>query len=172
MKLFMTNDPVFQRLIETRWRRPLSEAEEAELRAWLAAHPEAALEWEAEAALSHSLEQLPDVPVPSNFTARVVEEIERDARRQETAHRGRWTIWRGRRWSWGIASASLVALAGAAVVVQHQHARATERRELAASVALVSEVKSLPGPFVLTNFEAIKLLSRTAPDEQLLALLE
>ena len=36
----MNPDPVYQRLRETGWRRPLTAAEQAELRAWLAAHPE------------------------------------------------------------------------------------------------------------------------------------
>jgi hypothetical protein len=37
----MNQDPVYNRLRELSWRRPLTENEQAELRAWVAAHPEA-----------------------------------------------------------------------------------------------------------------------------------
>ena len=36
----MNPDPIDQRLRESGWRRPLTETEQAELHAWLAAHPE------------------------------------------------------------------------------------------------------------------------------------
>jgi len=36
----MNPDSTYQRLREIGWRRPLTEAEQAELRAWLAAHPD------------------------------------------------------------------------------------------------------------------------------------
>src|ERR1035437_9606030 len=37
----MTNDPIYNHLRELGWRRKLTGAEEAQLRAWLAARPEA-----------------------------------------------------------------------------------------------------------------------------------
>ena len=74
----MTNDPIFERWRERSWRRKLTSAEQAELRAWLAAHPEAQAEWEAEMALNDVLDQLPDAPVASNFTARAVAAVERE----------------------------------------------------------------------------------------------
>ena len=72
----MNPDPVYQRLRELGWRRPLTAAEQVELRIWLAAHPEAQAEAEAEAALNQALTRLPAAPVPSNFTARVWQAIE------------------------------------------------------------------------------------------------
>src|SRR6185436_14507392 len=80
----MNPDPVYKRLRELSWRRPLTESEQAELRAWLAAHPEAEDDWETEKHLSAMLHKLPDAPVPSNFTARVRQAVE-----QETAAAGR-----------------------------------------------------------------------------------
>ena len=65
----MNTDPVNQRWRELAWRRRLTEAELAE---WRAAHPESAPDAETEAALSDALAALPDAPVPSNFTARVI----------------------------------------------------------------------------------------------------
>src|ERR1051325_11026338 len=71
------NDRQYQKLLETAWRRKLDAQEEAELRAWLQAHPEARADWETEAALTDHLSRLPQAPVPSNFTARVLQAAER-----------------------------------------------------------------------------------------------
>ena len=43
----MSSDPIYDQLRELSWRRKLTGAEEARLRAWLAAHPEAQADWEA-----------------------------------------------------------------------------------------------------------------------------
>ena len=67
----MKHDSVHERLREILWRRPLTAAEAAELRAWLAAHPDAAADWATEQQLSRAVRRLADAPVPSNFTARV-----------------------------------------------------------------------------------------------------
>ena len=66
----MKSNPGLQRWQELVWRRPLTQAEQAELRAWLARHPEAKADADLEEALTAALENLPDVPVPSNFTTR------------------------------------------------------------------------------------------------------
>ncbi len=66
------NDPLFNKLREASWRRPLTASEEAELRAWLAAHPEARAEWESDTALNDLLSRVPNAPVPTNFTTRVL----------------------------------------------------------------------------------------------------
>src|SRR5882672_1496042 len=67
------DDSVYNRLREAGWRRKLSREEEQELRDWLAAHPARQSECEAEAALNECLVSLPDVPLPSNFNARVLQ---------------------------------------------------------------------------------------------------
>ena len=74
----MNHDPTETRMRELSWRRKLTSAEQAELDAWLAAHPEAAAQWQEEAALNALLEQLPGATVPSNFTARVMQDIDRE----------------------------------------------------------------------------------------------
>ena len=87
------NDPAQDRLREAGWQRKLSEAEEAELRAWLEAHPNDREDWEAEGALSQLLDRLPEAPpVSSNFTALVLQTIEREAPASSRA--------RSRAWSW------------------------------------------------------------------------
>ena len=72
------NEAEYQELQEAGWRRRLTPAEEARIQAWLAAQPERRAEWEAEAGLNQWLGQLPDVPVASNFTARVMQKLDRE----------------------------------------------------------------------------------------------
>src|SRR5260370_23944746 len=80
----MTRDPLYTQLREAGWRRKLTSAEEAQLCAWLAANPQEQKDWEAETAMNHALARLPDVEVPSNFTARVLAAVERE--KQGAAH--------------------------------------------------------------------------------------
>src|SRR5947207_1198597 len=82
----MTNDPRYHHLRELSWRRQLTGAEEAELRAWLAAQPEAQAGWEAEAELNEALGRLADAPVSTNFTTRVLQAVELEAAAQAPAN--------------------------------------------------------------------------------------
>ena len=166
----MNTETRYQQLREAGWRRKLTQAEQAELRAHLAAHPEARAGWDAEAALNDALAQLPNVAVSSNFTARVLQAVER-----ETTARSRvawWTFgWPSFNWAPTVAAAVLVV--GVSLLAYQRH-RVASRLELAASVVAVANVKSLPHyPEVLEDFEAIRRLSQTPPaDEALLALLK
>jgi anti-sigma factor RsiW len=170
----MANDPLYHHLLEKSWRGKLTPAEEQQLRAWLSAHPEGKVDWEAEAALNELLCRLPAAPMPSNFTARVLKAaaLETKAGEQQIAGSRIWT-WRSR-WLPRIAFASVLMAAG--VISYHQGVvfrRANLAKSAAASVAVVSDVSSLPSPEVLTNFDAIYALNRTPPaDEELLALLK
>ena len=159
------NHPDYQRLRELAWRRKLTEAELAEFRA---AHPEAAPEADAEAALSDALARLPDAPVPSNFTARVLQELERDARRPARRTRD-WS------WVWRVvvpraAMASLVV--GASLFAYHRH-RVAQLFAVGSSIKTVAEVQSLPSPQILEDFDVIQKLDTTPPaDRELLAWLQ
>ncbi len=162
----MSNDPMYQRLRELSWRQPLTGPEEAELRAWLAAHPEAQADWDAEAGLNASLSRLPDAPVPSNFTARVLQAVERNAAAELRGREGKWLVWPWRRWLPRVALAVVVVGAG---FVSYQKVDAANRRKLAESVAVVSSLSSLPSPDILKDFDAIQALNSTPPpDEELL----
>jgi hypothetical protein len=158
------SDP--QNLRETSWRRPLTASEEAELRTFLKDDPNAQADLELDLALSKGLERLPDVPVPSNFTARVLDAVAREAKSAEHRHHRL-------RWSWRrlVPKFAIAGLAACAVLfIQHQQAEA-KRVQLVQSVAAVSSVSSLPSPEVLEDFEAIQRLNTTPPpDETLLAL--
>src|SRR5438874_9233745 len=91
----MARDPFYEKLLAISWRRKLTETEAAELQAWLVAHPELQGEWQEEAHLNDLLEALPDAPMASNFTARVLAEVERQER-SEARDRGKSR----RFWNW------------------------------------------------------------------------
>jgi anti-sigma factor RsiW len=167
----MMNDPTYERLRELSWRRELTAGEAAELRAWLAAHPNAQADWAMDAGLTEALGQLADAPMPSNFTARVLQSVERESAARERRQRRKWLVWR--RWRW-LPKAAVAAVVLAAGLVSYQEmAKATRRAEFGRSVAVVSDVASLPSPEVLKDFDAILVSNPTpAPDEELLAALK
>ncbi len=166
----MTNDPLYKELRELSWRRKLTASEEGELRAWLAAHPEAQADWEIDAGLNDALGRLPDAPLASNFTARVLQAVERDAAAESRRQKVTWRLAGLLRWLPKAAVAAVVLGAGLLSYHQVLHAR---RMKLAESVAVVSNVSSLPGPDVLRDFDAIRALNPTrTADEALLAALK
>lgn len=164
----MNNDPVYQRLREIGWRRELTQAEQAELRAWLAAHPEAAIEHEIEMALDDALVRLPDAPVPTNFTARVLQAVEREERPSAP---------RSRDWTWILrvlvprtAAAMLVLGVGGFAVQQYL---VKQRVAIGDSLVTIATVPTMPSAQALEDFEAIqKLDSDPAADKELIALLQ
>ncbi|MGA2867506.1 MAG: hypothetical protein ABSF95_23790 [Verrucomicrobiota bacterium] len=166
----MTDDRTYEQWRELGWRRKLTPAEQAQLRAWLAAHPEAQADWAAEAALNRALGRLPDVPVPGDFTARVLQAVERETAAASRPRSGPWLAWR-RPLAWLPRMAFAAIVLGASLLSYHQ-VLAFQRAQLARSVAAICEVVSLPSPQILTNFEAIQVLDPTPPaDVELLQLL-
>ena len=129
----------------------LNEAEAADLR--------------VESALTSALNRLPQAPVPSNFTNRVLQavELERAAasrRKSPASIVFRWLP----RFALGCA---VVALA----FVGHRQVETRRTAEMARSVAIVP-APSLPAD-ILQDFDAIQVMSQTpSADVQLLALME
>ena len=163
----MNNDELHPKLRESAWRRPLTEAEQAVLSAYLAANPEARADWERESALNTALHQLPDVAVPSNFTARVLDAVERE---EAQAHGWSW------HWNWhrlvprAAFAAVMLSFAGLAV---HHHEIYRQRVALVKSVALVTRGQSLPSTEALENFDAIRRMSQPQhADDELLTLMQ
>ena len=161
------NDPLYQRLREAHWRRRLTAGEEAELRDWLAAHPEMEADWTAEKGLGGVLSRLPDAPMPTNFTARVLKAIEQEpvGSRSETP---------GWRWAWHrfLPKAAVAALVAATGLISYERHEALQRAVLARNVATVADVAAVPNPDLMQDFEAVRRLGQTPPaDEELLALL-
>jgi anti-sigma factor RsiW len=167
----MKHDSVPERLRETLWHRPLTDAETTELRAWLATHPDAPADWAAEQQLSRALHRLANAPVSSNFTARVLQAVERDT---SAAHRPVPPAWRGwwRALGWVPKLATACVVLGLSVLSLHQY-QAANRERMAQSVAVLTEAGPLPSPEVLQDFDTISRLAQTPPaDEELLALLQ
>lgn len=166
----MNSDPIQDRAQELVWRRKLTDAEQAELLAYLATHPDARADCEMESALSTALDRLPDAAVSSNFAARVLQAIERDG-----ANAGRVRE-RGWAWYWRVL---VPRVAVAAVVigftgVVYQRYEFGRRVELARSVALVAASQPLPDMEALKNFDAIQRMSEAKPhaDNELLTLFQ
>ncbi len=157
----MKNEPLQNPLRELAWRRKLTEAERAELRA----QPEAQADLELESRLSEALARVPDASVPSNFTARVLQAIER-----EEARAGRTRSWS---WYWRVLVprvAVAVAVVGFAGLAYQRH-ELDKRAQLAKDIALLAEAQPVPSVEALKNFDAIERMSQPArADEELLAL--
>lgn len=160
-------DPVYQKLREISWRRSLTAAEQEELQAWLAAHPEQQAEAEADLALDAALVALPDAPVPSNFTARVMKAIDADQAQTSRVHLNRKASW----WTALLPRLALACLVvgGGALVWQQHRAQQTSLAHVAREVA---SARLLSDPNVLTHFDEIASLTPAAatPDEGLLSM--
>jgi len=166
----MTDDSIYQQLRETGWRRKLTEAEAADLRAWLAAHPGARQDWETEAQLSQALAELKDAPVASNFTARVLQAAARAVAGTRIGEPA-WRLW-WRALGW-VPKAALAALVIGIGLFSYSHHQAVTRIEMVKSVAVLAGVKLLPSPEILADYDTIRRLGRTPPaDKDLLALLK
>lgn len=156
-------DPEYMRLREAAWRRPLTSDEKARLQGYLLVHAEAQQDWEQESALNQVLLKLPDAPLSSNFTARVLQAVELDeleiARQPSTG----W-LNRIRQWLPRFAVAALVlGLGGLGYEQFHLHSL----NEKAHSVKLVTD--TLPDLQMWQDFDAIvKLTQATASDDRTL----
>ena len=164
------NDAEYHQLRESSWQRRLTDAEEAELQKYLATHPEAKADWETDAELNRVLDELPAAPpVASNFTARVVQAVER-----ETAMQGRAGGWftGGRLWNWLPRAAAACMVAGVVLLGYHQH-QIKAREAMARRVADLARAVSA-SPELLANYDHIRRLGDTPPraDTNLLALLK
>jgi anti-sigma factor RsiW len=164
------NESRYPQVLETAWRRKLTATEEAELRAWLSAHPEARADWEVEAALNEHLAQLPDAPVSTNFTARVLQAVEREsAAAGRSATKWPW-LWRSL-----LPRAAFTGLFLVVAAFTYRESVAHHQRQLtqkAQSVVAVADVSALPDPETLQDFEAIRQMSsKPAADRDLLTVL-
>jgi negative regulator of sigma E activity len=143
---------------ESLWRRWLSDAERAALRA----QPNL----ELEARLTESLAKIPDAPVASNFTARVLAAVELE----ETRRSRGWNF----NWNWHAffprmaVTAAILVFAG--ITFQHYEIN-SQRTLLAKNVAQVTTTQPLPSVDALQNFDTIQRMSQPArADTELLAL--
>ena len=159
------NQSEFDNLLQTAHERDLTDGELARLERWLAANPADQAEWEA---LDHLLATLPDTPVATNFTVRVLDEV----RRAETAHPALGQAWWQRLLAPQFRPVQIAAAATLAMViggVGYQSHLNQSRAEMAAAVASIAEFP----PGFLADFEAIGAVAQAdAIDEELWAALK
>lgn len=151
------NDRQAQTWQQILWRRPLSPAEAQQLQAQTAQNPELAETLETEAALTDLLARLPDAPVPSNFTAQVLQAIEAEP----TGSAVPWAAalnWRQRLGWLAPRLAWAMVLAVAAGLGWNQY-HISRRAQAMAGVVPVLQAAALPDPRLLQDFEAILELS-------------
>ncbi len=157
----MKNEPIQNLLRELVWRRKLTDAERAEFRS----QPETQADLELESRLTEELTRLPDAAVPSNFTARVLQAVERESARPQTT---------GWHWGWRVLVPRLAV--GVAVIgiagLTYQRYEFNQRVQLAQNIVLVARTQSMPSVEALKNFNAIQRMSQPRADEELLALLQ
>lgn len=166
----MIKDPQEREWRERLWRGTPDPSSDKSFREWLAAHPDARAELEAEAALSKALGRLPDAAMPSNFTARVLQQARAAEGTSRRIKAGLPGIWGRFRWAIGVATAGLVVCAG---VFSYQRVEAFQRAKMLDSVLLVSKVASRPSTEVLEHLDTIERLTPVvAPDDELIALLK
>jgi hypothetical protein len=172
------NEAEYEALLAARWRRPLTEAEEARLRAHLARHPELRSQWdEEERELDRCLRTLPDAPISSNFTAQVLQKVAMDQARADRhrAARSLWREWVGAlRWK-GAAAAVMLAVC-ALVWRPWAPAPPSGAVTTAGDASTLEHLATLPPAEALQDFEAIQQLSnmpaRDTVDLELLAALQ
>jgi len=165
------NEPEYNELRTVSWRRRLTPAEEARLQAHLALHPEAQAQWEEDQALTRQLQELPDVPLSSNFTSLVLQAVDAEAvgTTGPTAVPTHFLDWL-RRLAPRMALAAMVAFLAVAGLYQYEN---HSRKEFANGVERFVHVANVPGPEVFEDFDAIQQLQPVAfsADEDLLAAL-
>jgi negative regulator of sigma E activity len=143
-------------LPESFWRRKASGPEREALRS----RPEL----ELEARLTDALAKVPDAPVASNFTARVMAEIEREEAR---ANRPVWN------WSWRHSLPRVAAVATVLFVAGisfRQYEVNSQRQTLARNVVMVAASHPAPSVDALEHLDAIVRMSQSShADTELLA---
>lgn len=161
----MSKHLLYEHFVELSWQRALTPTEQVRLGEWLTEHPEFQADWEVESGLNRALEALPTVPVPSNFTTRILDELRRIEvadRRDQVSRRAPW-------WSRWLPRTALAAIVVAAGLLSYHHLQESRREEVAQSLTTLSQIPAVPGPAVLKDFDAIAALGSTPPaDEELL----
>jgi anti-sigma factor RsiW len=156
-----------QELTERAWRRALSPDEKARLRQHLAAHPQARRQWECEVALTNALNRLPPAPVSSNFTALVLQAVQRAPARPVWRDRLDPASWFPAGWMPRVAlGVTMVCLS----LLTAREYQTIQRQRMARDLASVGSLATLEPVDCLRNFQTIQNLSRVqvAPDDALL----
>ena len=155
-----------EELVRLSARRELTPEEESRLESYFSANPRLRAEWEEERALSRAVQSLPDLAVSSNFTARVLEEVDlaENARERQQSRPAWWQrLWP--KMGWATAAILLTTLG-----LQY---RAVQKEKMVIDIVRISDIAA-PGADALQDFEVInRLRQASAPsDEDLLVALQ
>ena len=144
-------------------RRRVGPEEAARWRRELASRPAEVRRLDEELALNEALDRSPAPRPSSNFTARVLDEIGRDPRRESFLGR---LFHRFGTVRLPLARLAFAGTAAVALVVGWHRFEARQNVLLARNAAEISEAVSVPGVAVLRDFEAVQLLdTKSSPDD-------
>ena len=129
-------------LLRAQLKQTWTSEHEARLKAIFEREPGVRAQWEEDLKLERCLQQLPNAPVSSNFTALVLNSLA--VREPSSRHIGPKLGW-GLRWAFAPAAALVIAL------VAYQQVRAVSRHELAQGISTVSDVAVLLAPKPVTD---------------------
>lgn len=143
-------------------RDDLTDHEAEQFQQELRRDPEMRASWEEEQALERCLQALPNAPVSSNFTARVLQAARREEPSPKVERRSK-SVFQWLRWHMALP------LVGAAAVslILFQMKERTARQELAATAKVVADIAGQIAPAksastkveLLGNFEAVRTLA-------------
>lgn len=167
------NDDPLPSLRDLLLRRDLTPSEERLAQDWIRQHPDCATTWQEDVRLARHLRRLPPAPVPSNFTARVLAEIDRASQvRPASPARSWWQRWHlASPWPWLVPGTALLAVM-LAVGSWQGHVRKA-REEQTRDLAALRVLTELP-PATLADFDVIQRFGAASSpvDFELLAALE
>ncbi len=162
----------YQKLLNIRLQRKLTGAEDRRLEELASQHPEIRDHLDEEMRLSGLLDRLPDAPLSSNFTARVVEAARLSELPGSAARRRKLFGWLPMRW---VHAATVGAMALAVAWIVQDQRQMTMRAELAGDLSVITSVAIAPNAEIdaLTHFDEINRLGeQPIVDDELLAALE
>lgn len=150
---------------ELTWRENLPPHQARRLAQKIAEQPALSAEEEEERNLTRLLNQLPDVPVPSNFTALVLQEVAKEKQRRIVSRRFGWQFWA--RWSTRAAFAGLLGILSWVGFTRYELRREEEiaRNVVEFSRRMSIPVENLRPSDILSNFEAIRRLNPVASQD-------
>ena len=161
-------DQQYSRLMQAAMERELTAEELAQIDGLLAQNQSELADFEV---VDHLLAKLPDVAVSSNFTARVLDE----AQRQGQPARALGQAWWKRLFSPQYRSIQLASAAAVALLIGvfgYQNHLDKDRAEMAESLQAVATISEM-APGLLIDFDAIDAIDQSDPiDEELWAALK
>ena len=163
--------PDLNKLADAIRQDKLTPDQEAQLQRYLVTHPDERGEWEEELALNQLLGRIPDAPVSSNFTSRVLQSIRQSAPPDRVTAPALWRNLLVRGWQAKVAAG--LALVCVGVFTYHEQELATQR-DLARHLAKIAKETPTPPLELLQNFDAIERLNQVpvTVDRELVAALQ